>query len=411
MLRSYLKIAYKVLLRRKFFTFVSLFGICFTLTLLIICAAVLENTLSPGEHGSRLKRAMFLERITLIGDDTHLESLLSYHFLERHVRALKTPEAVAIHSSARSTAVYVGGRKVELAMKYTDAAFWEVVEFEFVEGTPYRREDVENAEAVAVISDRTRDNVFGRESAVGEFIETTNGTFRVVGVVPQAEMLGEFAYADIWVPATHSRSAMTRTEPYGSFNAIVVPHEGGDREAIRRELEEHLDVVREDLAGQFDSVACFLGSKLDLLAQEITGPVPGGNVAAIAIIIGLMVLFMLLPAMNLVTMNVSRIYERSSEIGVRKAFGASSPALVLQFIGENVVLTLIGGVLALVLSVIALDIVNSSGVVPYAHLAMNWSILLYSLLICLFFGVFSGVLPAYRMSRLQPVEALRGVAS
>jgi putative ABC transport system permease protein len=115
--------------------------------------------------------------------------------------------------------------------------------------------------------------------------------------------------------------------------------------------------------------------------------------------------------MNLVNMTVSRIFERSSEIGVRKAFGASVSTLVWQFVVENVVLTLVGGALAVIFSLVALDILNDSGVMPFAHFALNLYVLLYGLLITLFFGVFSGVLPAYRMSRLHPVEALRGVTT
>jgi putative ABC transport system permease protein len=117
---------------------------------------------------------------------------------------------------------------------------------------------------------------------------------------------------------------------------------------------------------------------------------------------------MLLPAINLVNINLSRIIERSSEIGVRKAFGASSLTLIGQFVIENIVLTVIGGAIGFVLSVVILKIVTDSGILPYGHLEVNLRIFLYSLMIILFFGLFSGVYPAYRMSRLHPVEALRG---
>ena len=121
-----------------------------------------------------------------------------------------------------------------------------------------------------------------------------------------------------------------------------------------------------------------------------------------------MLLFMVLPTLNLVNINLSRILERSSEIGVRKAFGASSRSLVGQFVMENVLLTLLGGALALVLSWITLAAVGASGAVPYGEFHLNWRIFLYGMLLATFFGVFSGVYPAWRMSRLHPAEALRG---
>jgi len=122
------------------------------------------------------------------------------------------------------------------------------------------------------------------------------------------------------------------------------------------------------------------------------------------------ILFMALPALNLVNLNLSRILERSSEIGVRKAFGASSAHLVWQFILENVILCLIGGVLALFGAVLAIKLTVQSGLAPYTEVPLNFRVYLYAVGLACLFGVISGALPAWRMSRLHPVEALRGGA-
>lgn len=127
----------------------------------------------------------------------------------------------------------------------------------------------------------------------------------------------------------------------------------------------------------------------------------------LAIIVVLMIMFMVLPTVNLVNLNVSRIMERASEIGVRKAFGASSWVLVGQFVVENVLLTLIGGVLGFIFAVIILHLLTNSGLIQYAEFHMNYRIFFYGLCLVLFFGVFSGVYPAWKMSRLHPVAALR----
>ena len=86
-----------------------------------------------------------------------------------------------------------------------------------------------------------------------------------------------------------------------------------------------------------------------------------------ACILGAAVLFMSLPAINLVNINLSRILERAPEIGVRKAFGATSRTLVGQFVVENVVpLTLVGGLLGWALSAVVLRGIVASAVIPYA---------------------------------------------
>src|SRR5688500_2227555 len=117
-------------------------------------------------------------------------------------------------------------------------------------------------------------------------------------------------------------------------------------------------------------------------------------------------LFMLLPTMNLVSINLSRIMERASEIGVRKAFGASSRALIGQFIVENIVLTVIGGLIGFVLSVAVLSALTRMELIPYAIFDVNLRIFFYGLLLAIVFGLVSGVYPAWRMSRIQAVNAL-----
>jgi putative ABC transport system permease protein len=119
---------------------------------------------------------------------------------------------------------------------------------------------------------------------------------------------------------------------------------------------------------------------------------------------------MLLPTLNLVNLQVSRILERASEIGVRKAFGASSRTLVGQFVVENVALTVVGGVLGFLVSRLVLDALTASGFLAYARFTMNPRIFLYGFGLAVFFGVLSGAYPAWRMSRLHPVLALRGSA-
>ncbi len=102
--------------------------------------------------------------------------------------------------------------------------------------------------------------------------------------------------------------------------------------------------------------------------------------------------------------------ERSSEIGVRKAFGATKNTLVGQFLVENIFLTLLGSLFGFIFSIGVLQMINNSGIIQFANFSLNYTVLVYGIVITLIFGIFSGVYPALKMSRMQAVEALKGGA-
>jgi putative ABC transport system permease protein len=410
MLKNYIKIALKVLLRRKFFTFVSLSGITFTLAVLIIAAAFVDHMMSPARPGSKFDRSMFIERIELRGEDMHIYSHPGYVFLDRYVRTMETPEAVSVHTVGSTASVYVQDQRLDLQLKHTDAVFWDILEFEFLEGRAFDQQAVDNADYVAVISERTRRQVFGNEPAVGKFLETTEGNYRIVGVVPKEDMPTMLAAADIFAPLTTSQESMNSQNLYGGHLGFVLASDRGRFEEIKAEFAKKLDQVHKDYAGEYTMINCRIETQAEAIISYIFGSGTDATLmAAIGFLIGSMLLFMLFPAINLVSLNVTRIMERASEIGIRKAFGASSLTLVGQFLTENIILTLIGGALAWIVSWVVLWMITNSDITPYGEFQPSLVFLGYCLIMCLTFGIVSGVYPAYRMSRMQPVEALRGV--
>jgi putative ABC transport system permease protein len=410
MLRNYLKIAVKVLLRRKFFTFISLFAISFTLVILVLVAALFDGAYGPTAPETNLGRTLGVFIARMSGPSGGMTGPAGYGLLDQTVRDLPGAEAVTVFESWPRTVVsYRNGAKIASAVRRADGDYWRVLDFDFVEGGPYTPEDERAANAVAVINEATRDAFFGGP-AVGKAIEIDGQRFRVVGVVRNVPYIRQSAYADVWAPISTSKSDAYRKDIVGNFFALILARSTADFPAIREEFAARVARVPIPDPTKFDRITASARTRLEWVA---TGFAAEGAPAALlpTILAVALLMFLLLPTVNLVNINMSRILERASEIGVRRAFGATGLTLVGQFVVENVVLTLIGAGVAFALASAALVAINHGGWVPYADFGLNHRVFAYGVLAAIAFGLLSGVYPAWRMSRLNPVEALRGRAS
>lgn len=412
MLLSYLKLAWKVLLRRKFFTFISLFGISFTLMVLLVVVALFDHAFGahyPETHIDRLTFAQFLHVKYKGGGNMNTPP--SYYLLDKYVRPMRTPEKVAIASQFHATPSYVGNRKLDLDLRYTDANFWQVLDFNFTEGKPFLETDVKAASRVAVINRSTARQYFGTETGVvGRTIVVNQANYRVQGVVDDVPAMRFNSYADVWVPITTTPDDLKKNQLNGDYLAILLARSAADVPAMQEEFRNVMKrVPLPDKEMEFMELHAdrILAAFSRQLMSPLTDYKSDGLALLYPILAGLALLFMLLPALNLININVSRIMERSSEIGVRKAFGATGGTLVGQFLVENLFLTLIGGLLGLGLAYGALQLISGTQLLAYAEFGLNGRIFLWALLATVFFGVLSGVYPAFKMSRLQPVQALK----
>ena len=412
MLRSYLKLAWKVLWRRKFFTAISLFGICLTLVVLMVATAVLDHIFAPMAPEVRQERTLGIFRARMLGDRRSWHSMPGYLLLDRYARDLPGVERMAVFSMPQTVYSYQGGQRIKLFLKRTDAEYWRVLDFRFLEGGPFTDQDVANGALVAVVNATTRDRFFGGPPAVGKTFEADGLRFRVIGVVPDVPIFRLVGNGDIYAPLTTAKTDAYRRELMGGFGGLLLARSKDDFPAIKAELETRIrgaELPSKDWKTLIAPAETFFES----LAGNFFGArdeTRSRHERFWALIVGVTFLFSLLPAVNLVNLNMSRIMERAAEIGVRKAFGASSRTLVGQFIVENLVLTFAGGAIGFALSAAALAALNASDLIPYAVFTLNLRVFAYALGLAVFFGLLSGVYPAWRMSRLHPVQALKGAS-
>ena len=426
MFRNYVKVALKVFWRHRFFTAVNLFGICFTLVVLMVAAAFIDQQVGPVPpevHAGRTLHLgwLFVERGT---DDDHFRTIhqASYAFLDRYVRPLETAENVAVYSDGQTREVQGGAEQTLATVITTDAAYWEVFRFDFLHGRPYTAAEVESGDRLAVVRAGFSRRFLGSEAVLGRDVPIDGRSHRIVGVVADPSSLRK-THADIWVPVGADPSRDWRAYRLtGEFKAAVLARRPSDMGRIRAELAAVLTQVEHppDEDRPFRGVSAPLLTTLEEWAQANKGnwgeDYREGDLQGAALerlrrwlltLAGAALLFMLLPALHLVNLNMGRIEERTSEIGVRKSFGASTRILVGQFVAENVLLTLVGAAVSLplswgILSVIAL------GVPLHVDGGVLARTFFYGLLLALFFGTASGAWPAWRMARLHPVRALTG---
>jgi putative ABC transport system permease protein len=407
MLKNYFKIAIAVLRRRKFFTFISLFGISFTLTILLVLTAFIDKVVGDSYPDRKRDRSLYISRIQIKSKDGNSSSALSYYYLNHFVGSLKTPIKLGISSGYNGTNTYVNNKKLAVNYKYTNADYWDIMEYDFIEGKALTKQQIDNADKVAVISEDMKKEYFGDvPSVVGKYIEADNVKYRVTGVVKNVPITSYMIYSDIYLPFTVSKTDFRKGKGYqGDFFGILLASSTADLSRMSAEYDnmvQKLPKESKDITNMYSHAESYIISYVN------TGNEDKSGVTIVLIAISIFVLLVtMLPSLNLVNINITRIMERSSEIGVRKAFGASSKTLVYQFIVENIILTLLGGLIGVVLSFVAIQVLNGFHLIPNLILSINFTVLGIGLLICFLFGLLSGVYPAWRMSKLNVVTALK----
>ncbi|OEX92846.1 ABC transporter permease [Corynebacterium sp. BCW_4722] len=261
---------------------------------------------------------------------------------------------------------------------------------------------IDGARPVAVASPSLVEALFDGDavSALGERVDVDadgqTGVFTIVGVAQEADqnpMFGQMSYADIYIPATAADRVGADVSWTASFSVRSAPTE--DPEVFRADLQEYLDRQYRGNDAYTAEVFDIAASLEELTAIFRTMSVVLSAIGGISLLVGG------IGVMNIMLITVT---ERTREIGVRKALGATQNDIRMQFIIEAMMVCLIGGIIGVVLGG-AIGMIASS-----ALLSLTWpplSAVLFSLLFSLAIGVFFGAYPASKAAKMQPIDALR----
>ena len=273
----------------------------------------------------------------------------------------------------------------------TSPEYESIKAVELTSGRFITQTDIDNRAYVAVVGTYIQNEMFGGLDPIGETIKLNGKQFKIIGVY---EETGDSTENSADNKVTIPYSTATRFLKNKTISTYYL--EAASEEVV----EPAVNFLKTFITRKFGSDSGFnvssVSAMLDTL-NDITGMMTTmlAGIAAISLIVGG------IGVMNIMTVSVS---ERTREIGIRKAIGARTTDILLQFLIESILLSAIGGVIGIALGI-------GLGPIVEKLLNMNYVVQLNMVLLSFFFslaiGVFFGIAPAKKAANLHPIEALR----
>jgi putative ABC transport system permease protein len=281
-----------------------------------------------------------------------------------------------------------------------DEAFLEIKGYKIDLGRNFIRPDQENSLNVAILGQEIARTLFGSESPVNKSITLMGAKFTVVGVLEKKGSFGGGTDSDrvLLVPLETGRAlAANRALTYD----ITASTPGvGDGEEQLEEARGLMRKIRNDQLGSPDSFAIERADAVAKDFENITGYLRiGGFVIGAITLLGASIALM-----NIMMVSVT---ERTREIGIRKSLGATSTVIRLQFLYEAIIICVLGGVGGLVLGILIGNLISNTVSQGAGAFVVPWVWMGMGIVVCVLVGVISGIYPAIKASRLDPIEALR----
>ncbi len=258
------------------------------------------------------------------------------------------------------------------------------------------RSDVLSNARVAVIAKDIVDDLFPYEDPLGKYLKIAGIKFQVIGIF---EDLGTRTFGR----SVNNRAVIPITtfeDIFGKYRSVFLTIQATDVSHIEEAKSQVIGVlrtIRKISPGEPNDFEIWSNDSLIEDFQNIAG-----KIQLVAVLIGMISL--LVGSIGVMNIMLVTVTERTREIGIRKAVGAKRQTILIQFLNESIFLSLIGGFFGVLLGFSLAFLISSAFDIPFA--VPMWSVV-SALLVTSIVGLFAGIYPAAKASKLDPIESLR----
>ncbi|MBU3570986.1 ABC transporter permease [Priestia aryabhattai] len=313
-------------------------------------------------------------------------------FTEDDIKALSTIPGVknVVASSSMGMGVRYRDKESDTTVNAINEGYIEVNQLEVSKGRMLDSSDFLSGNRVGVITNDMKKELFDKKEALGQVVWVQGQPIKIIGVTKKPTGFLAFEVPTIYIPDNTYKSSFGKLD-YTNLSVQAKSSDqlkkvGNDATDLLNNLHDAEDAYQ---VQNLEEIADSIGNVTRIMTTII------GSIAGISLLVGG------IGVMNIMLVSVT---ERTREIGIRKALGASKRQILTQFLIESITLTLIGGLLGIGLGAGGAALVSVFAGWPSL---ISWQVVLGGVLFSMTIGIVFGMLPANKAAKLDPIEALR----